>query len=75
MRNSINGWMLGTDIYDKHKYKPIRQKKSSFRVYLCLSCNRVHENTYFNGEGNTVVYHDHFPTYKLERQSCGLCNQ
>ena len=75
--DGVNNWILGSNIYDRHRFKgnKLNQKKNAFKVYLCPDCNRVHENTYFNGEGRKTVYHEDFPTYKLKREACSDCEE
>tara|TARA_Y100001951_G_C11167077_1_gene198085 strand:- start:298 stop:540 length:243 start_codon:yes stop_codon:yes gene_type:complete len=72
-----NEWMIFKDPYDKNKYR--RKKafggKNSFRVHLCPTCNRVHEDTYLNGEGRKTVYHEDFPTYRMKREVCTDCGK
>ena len=73
-KETANSWLIITDPYDRNRYRK-KRVESTFRVHLCPSCNRVYEDTYFNGEGRKTVYHEDFPTYKLKREACSDCEE
>jgi hypothetical protein len=75
LKETPHSWLINKDPYDKNKYKDKKMKadSNSFRVYLCPLCKRVHENTYYNGEGRRTIFHKDFPTYKMTREVCTDC--
>ena len=76
---SINGWYITDDPYEIRSYR--NQQKSSintsypFKVYLCPSCNRAHENAYECGLGSRLYYYDNFPKFKLKKSVCKICQK
>ena len=78
MKENPNEWIIQKDPYDTNKKQREERNNRSgatFNVQLCPTCNRVHEDVHFNGEGRKVVYHESFPTYKLKRIDCMRCEK
>ena len=77
LKETPNSWYIPTDPYDRNKSNRERYRKSpgsTFNIYLCPNCSRVHENVFFNGLGKETIFHDDFPKYKLEQTSCVECD-
>tara|TARA_R100001086_G_C11699477_1_gene220943 strand:- start:345 stop:587 length:243 start_codon:yes stop_codon:yes gene_type:complete len=79
LKETQNSWAIPTDPYDRNKFKRAKHKNNggpTFHVYLCPTCNRVHEDAYSNGEGRRrTSYYEGFPTYRLKRIDCVECNE
>jgi len=69
--DSINGWYVNTEPiqYDRN----IKKQYNDFRVKYCTSCEKSYEYYHLFGRGSILIYHDEFPTYKIERKVCGNC--
>ena len=78
IKESVNGWWMTTNPYDCKEYgfTPLSEINNSykFKVFLCPSCNRVHENAWECGTGNQLHYYKDFPTLGLQRVECDICN-
>ena len=77
LKDTPNSWCIPTDPYDRTRTKRNKYKRnpgSTFHIFLCPKCSRVHEHVFFNGLGKETIFHDDFPTYKLERTSCVECD-
>jgi hypothetical protein len=68
-------WIPKPRLYDN--LRDINVKIEYFPVKLCNLCNRVWEEPLKFSEvrrnGNKIIFHDDFPTYKLERKVCYAC--
>ena len=75
---SINGWYVPVNPYEGRDYgfKPLSEVNNShtFKVYLCTTCNRVHENAWESGVGGIQHYYEDFPTLGLQRIKCRICD-
>ena len=69
--NSINGWCVSTDPLQYERN--IKKQYNDFRVNFCTSCEKAYEYYHRFGCGSILIYHDDFPTYKIERKVCGNC--
>ena len=69
---SINGWYVNPDPYDRNKYQI---SDHILRVNLCPSCKRAYEYFHLHGQGTVLVYHQDFPTYKINREVCRNCGK
>ena len=78
MKKTLNSWIIKTEDYDKNRRYNKKKKDSkpepNFKVYVCPNCSRVHEHVFFNGLGKETIFHDDFPKYKLEKESCVECD-
>ena len=68
-------WISDQRIYDN--LRDVNVKIDYFPVKFCKLCNRVWEKPLKFSEvrrnGNKIIVHEDFPTYKLKRDNCYDC--
>ena len=75
-RKKKRAWWLDDDPYSDRFYKYRKNnEKAFFKVTLCESCKRAHEETYQDGAGMVTAYYLDFPTYGLKRKTCKECSK
>ena len=80
VKETNNSWMfsdniqISSNLRYRNKKGRLKHENTKFNVRLCIKCNRPYENNTFTNDGTAIYYYKDFPTYKLERKVCDICN-